>query len=55
MTPEQQRLHEQHKARLARIQNSAYRPPEALRPASTLQRARRRIPLGGKRRRRRGT
>ncbi|MEH2513463.1 hypothetical protein V1291_004817 [Nitrobacteraceae bacterium AZCC 1564] len=33
MTTEQQRLHEQHKARLARIQNNAYRPPEPVRPA----------------------
>lgn len=35
MTTEQQRLHEQHKARLARIQNNAFRPPEPLRPEST--------------------
>ena len=35
MTTEQQRLHEQHKARLARIQNNAFRPPEPVRPAAT--------------------
>ena len=29
MTSEQQRLHEQHKARLARIQNNAVRPPDS--------------------------
>jgi Bacterial dnaA protein helix-turn-helix len=35
MTTEQQRLHEQHKARLARIQNSAFKAPEPPKPAST--------------------
>lgn len=33
MTTEQQRLHEQHKARLARIQNNAVRSPELVKPA----------------------
>ncbi len=32
MTSEQQRLHEQHKARLARIQNNAFRAPEPPKP-----------------------
>lgn len=35
MTSEQQRLHEQHKARLARIQSNAVRPPEPVKPATT--------------------
>ncbi|WP_424630436.1 helix-turn-helix domain-containing protein [Bradyrhizobium sp. SYSU BS000235] len=35
MTTEQQRLHEQHKARLARIQNNAVRAPEPVKPVVT--------------------
>lgn len=35
MTPEQQRLHEQHKARLARIQGRAYHPPETAKACPT--------------------
>lgn len=35
MTPEQQRLHEQHKARLARIQNNAFKSPEPVKSPAT--------------------